>query len=148
MNNRAGYSEDGDEWDFIRWRGAVKSALHGKRGQRFLKDAARVLDTLPEHKLAQGEFEDAGEYCLLGAVAVSSGMDVSGLNYEDTKSLAVTFNISEAMVKEIMYVNDNCVMDEREYCALRNFDSTNYGEKRWRLMRDWVNKHTTLKAKS
>ena len=148
MSNRSGYSEDGDEWALIRWRGAVKSALYGKRGQLFLEGAALVLDALPEHKLTQGEFEDAGVYCLLGAVAVSRGIDVSGLNYEDTKSLAVTFNISEAMVKEIMYENDNCVMDEREYCALRNFDSTNYGEKRWLLMRDWVNKHTTLKVKS
>lgn len=137
MSERSGYNEDGDNWAVIRWRGAVASSLRGKRGQLFLQDAARVLDALPEHKLTEGEFEYSGEYCLLGAVAVSRGIDVSELDYEDAQGVAEKFNISEAMAREIMHENDNCVWD---------INGEHQGAKRWLLMRDWVNRNTQLKV--
>lgn len=31
--SRCGYSDDYDQWALIRWRGAVESAIRGKRGQ-------------------------------------------------------------------------------------------------------------------
>lgn len=51
--SRSGYSEDwdGENWTFIRWRGAVKSALRGKRGQAFLREALAALDAMPEKRL-------------------------------------------------------------------------------------------------
>lgn len=139
MDKRSGYTEDGGDWAFIRWRGAVKSALNGKRGQEFIAEAACVLDALPTQRLAAGEFEEEGEYCLLGAVAASRGMDVSSLDYEDADGLAVEFGVSAAMVREIMYENDNCVWSHDK--------DGDHGNQRWILMRDWVNRNTRLEVK-
>ena len=44
--SRSGYTDDYDdgyEWANIRWRGAVKSAIRGKRGQATLK---AILDAM------------------------------------------------------------------------------------------------------
>jgi len=50
--SRSGYSDDcEDNWSWICWRGAVKSAIRGKRGQAFLRETLAALDALPERKL-------------------------------------------------------------------------------------------------
>jgi len=36
--SRSGYSDDCDVWALIRWRGAVKSAIRGARGQAMLRE--------------------------------------------------------------------------------------------------------------
>jgi hypothetical protein len=51
---RAGYSEDCDGWALIRWRGAVTSAIRGKRGQAFLREMLDALDALPVKRIASG----------------------------------------------------------------------------------------------
>lgn len=55
--SRSGYSDDydGDNWDLIRWRGAVTSAIRGKRGQAFLREALAALDAMPEKQLIAGD---------------------------------------------------------------------------------------------
>ena len=45
--SRSGYGDDIGQWDLIRWRGAVQSAMCGKRGQAFLKEMLAALDALP-----------------------------------------------------------------------------------------------------
>jgi hypothetical protein len=45
--SRSGYSDDHSEWDLIRWRGAVASAIRGKRGQAFLRELLVALDAMP-----------------------------------------------------------------------------------------------------
>jgi len=35
---------DSNNWDYICWRGAVASALRGKRGQSFLRDLLAAVD--------------------------------------------------------------------------------------------------------
>lgn len=106
--SRAGYSEDHDnEWDAIRWRGAVASALRGKRGQAFLREMLAAMDALPEKKLIAGDLVDAdGCACALGAVALARGTDVSGVDPEDCSSVAPIFGIADAMAREVMYEND------------------------------------------
>ncbi|ENQ7660184.1 hypothetical protein ACEQOL_006537 [Pseudomonas aeruginosa] len=46
--SRSGYCDDLDNWSLICWRGAVSSAIKGKRGQAFLIElreaAAREAD--------------------------------------------------------------------------------------------------------
>ena len=49
--SRSGYHDGIDQWDLIRWRGAVASAIRGKRGQAFLREMLDALDALPEPKL-------------------------------------------------------------------------------------------------
>jgi len=53
--SRSGYVDDmSDEWAAIRYRGAVSSAVRGKRGQAFLREMLAALDAMPEKRLAAG----------------------------------------------------------------------------------------------
>lgn len=104
--SRSGYSEDGDNWDMIRWRGAVKSAIRGARGQAFLRELLAALDALPSQRLVYGELQENGEVCAIGSVGLRRGVDLAELDPYDYDNLADTFGIAQAMVREIEAVND------------------------------------------
>ena len=128
--SRSGYSDDfaDDNWAFIRWRGAVNSAIKGKRGQSFLREMATVLDSMPVKRLIASEFvAKDGEVCALGAVAKARALDVSNVDPQDRELVANKFSIAGALAAEIMYKNDNdfSYWDEEP-------------EHRWRRVREWV----------
>ena len=104
--SRSGYSDDLEQWDLIRWRGAVRSAIRGKRGQAFLGEMLAALDALPEPKLIANELVEDGAVCAIGAVGKARGLDMSGLDPEDPETLSNEFGISVAMAKEIVWLND------------------------------------------
>jgi len=110
--SRSGYSEDCDEWALIRWRGAVKSAIRGKRGQAFLKEMAAAMDSMPEKKLAEKELECAEGVCAIGSVGAARGIDMSDLDPDDRETVANVFGISPALVAEIVYENDEIFYQE------------------------------------
>lgn len=130
--SRSGYSDGGDEWATIRWRGAVKSALRGQRGQSFLRELLAALDALPEKKLARSLFVKDGAVCALGSVAVKRGMDMSKFEHYDedvgAEGVGEAFGIADAMAREIMWVND-----DRDLYFL-----TPDPERRFRDVRAWV----------
>lgn len=140
--SRSGYSEDIEQWDLIRCRGAVASAIRGARGQAFLKEMLAAMDAMPEkrliaHELAQPRLVDpeAGttvvEVCAIGAVGAKRGVDMSDLNPENREEVAHAFGISEALAAEIVYENDDGVYwSEKET-----------PEDRFTRMRAWVAKH-------
>ena len=65
--SRSGYSDDCDTWPLICWRGAVASALRGKRGQQFLIELRDALDAMPEKRLIAEQLQDGtGCHCTLG----------------------------------------------------------------------------------
>lgn len=105
--SRSGYSDDVMDWDWIRWRGAVSSALRGKRGQAFLREALTALDALPEPKLIGDVLVSPEGCCLMGAVAIHRQLDVSGIDPHDRERVAGVFGIAEAMAAEISSVNDD-----------------------------------------
>lgn len=124
--SRSGYIEDGDldNWDMIRWRGAVTAAIRGKRGQAFLRELVAALDALPNKRLVSQELvTDDGDVCAMGAVCKVRGVDVSAIDPDDYSTVAGTMGLSEAMVREIAYEND-----ERSLTP----------EKRWESMRKWA----------
>lgn len=121
--SRSGYSDDCDGWDLIRWRGAVASAIRGKRGQAFLRELLAALDALPEKKLIAGKLEADGAYCALGSVGRLRGLDMSEVDVYDREAVARMFGIAEAMAAEIMYWND---------------DMTSSPEQRYELVRKWA----------
>lgn len=135
--SRSGYNDDCDDyWALIRWRGAVTSAIRGRRGQSFLREMATALDAMPEKKLIAHELEDplGGEFCALGVVGHRRGLDMlseTGLDPEDTLAVAEAFGIAEALVKEIVYVNDE------DYCT-RSADREKQVKGRWHYVREWV----------
>lgn len=124
--SRSGYCDDIDPWDLIRWRGAVQSAIRGKRGQAFLKEMLEAIDSLPSKRLTKDVLiSQDGEVCALGAVAAKRGIDVSILDPEDPERVAEVFGISQALAREIVYENDEGGWGETD-------------ENRFDRVREWV----------
>lgn len=113
--SRSGYTDDACDnyWDMIRWRGAVVSALRGKRGQAFLREMLAAFEALPQPRLIANEIvAENGEVCAIGSVAKARRMDVSDLDATERDLVAEKFGIAEAMVAEISYINDEQVNHE------------------------------------
>lgn len=125
--SRSGYSDDCDGWALIRWRGAVKSAIKGKRGQAFLRETLAALDAMPVKRLVANDMEVAGEFCTLGAVAARRGMPASNLNDCDRDHIAKELSIAEALAAEVMFENDDWSSETPEH--------------RWSRMRAWIASH-------
>lgn len=125
--SRSGYSDDCfEQWDIIRWRGAVASAMRGTRGQDFLKELVDALDALPSRRLISDTLQAAdGEVCALGAIGISRRINMDGFDPEEPGPLAGKFGIAEAMAAEIVYMNDEW------------FDRKS-PEQRWLAMRHWI----------
>lgn len=122
---RSGYSDDCWGIDLINWRGAVASAIRGKRGQDFLYEMLQALAALPEQKLIDGELEQDGAVCALGAVGKARGIDMSGIEVDDRKRVASVFGIAQALAAEIVYMNDEVTYSETP-------------EQRFSRMRAWI----------
>src|SRR5262245_48117791 len=99
--SRSGYSDDYDsydQWGHIMWRGAVNSAMRGKRGQAFLKEMLAAMDAMPEKRLIAHELEvEDGAVCAIGTVGKARQVDMSNIDPEDYSTVSGVFNIAEAM---------------------------------------------------
>lgn len=129
--SRSGYSDDCDnDWRAICYRGAVASAMRGKRGQDFLYEMLHALAALPEQKLIRGELEAEGCVCAIGAVGKARGVDMSKLDPEDAESVAKVFGISPALAREIVYENDDEYRNEtpeQRFDRMRRWTEENIG---------------------
>lgn len=156
--SRSGYSDDYGDDDplaFGRYRAQVQSAIRGKRGQALLRELLEALDAMPEKRLVAGELEAEGSFCALGVVGQARGLNLATIDTYDVESLGPKFNIAEQLAREIMWVNDEHVSDEKWVYAevfgplqpwkdrLEGFrvPNENAGFERWRTVRDWVAKH-------
>ena len=127
--SRSGYTDDCEYgWEQIMWRGAVTSAIRGKRGQQLLRELAEAMDAMPVKRLISHELVKDGEFCALGLVGAKRGLPIDKLNPEDSGEVAKTFDIAEAMAREVVYVND----DDGYWRS----DET--PEQRWQRVRKWV----------
>ena len=129
--SRSGYTDDCEGWALIRWRGAVTSAIRGKRGQGFLRDLAAALDAMPEKSLITEELEKDGKVCALGSLGKVRGIDMSNIDPEEREDVAAAFGIPVALASEIMYENDE--IGWRETPA-----------ERWERIRLWVDQHILI----
>lgn len=112
MSNRSGYTDDCDNEDgrYAMWRGAVMSAVRGKRGQAFLREMRDAMDAMPEgeRRLIPEELvSEDGERCAMGCVAVARKMDVSNIDPEDYDAVAEAFGVNAKLVQEIAWENDD-----------------------------------------
>ena len=125
--SRSGYSDDYDleNWDLIRWRGQVASAIRGKRGQAFLRELVAALDAMPEKRLIANELESFGNVCAIGSVGMQRGVDMTKLDPDDYDRIAATFGIAPQLVQEIEWMNDEAYFGQTP-------------EGRWKFMRDWA----------
>lgn len=124
--SRSNYTEDGDHWSLICWRGAVTSAIKGRRGQAFLRDLIAALDAMPEKRLIANELQEDGEVCALGALGLVRGLDLETVDPEDPKGVADLFGIAPALAREIVYENDEGAWRKET------------AEDRWKRMRAWA----------
>lgn len=104
--SRSGYNDDGDQWDLIKWRGQVASAIRGKRGQAFLLEMWKAMEALPERKLIANDLEAEGAVCAIGSVGKARGIDMSKLDPDDYETVAGAFGIPHQLAQEIVYMND------------------------------------------
>lgn len=161
--SRSGYIDEGDnDWRWVMWRGAVNSAIRGKRGQAFLRELIAALDAMPEKRLAAESLVTTdGEYCALGVVGAARGIDLESLDPDDWEQVAKAFGLADAMVREIVYENDDAVDEwtwvEFELCGPVRRGWPDYGkhvrqkrvpatvvaERRWAYMREWAQRHLT-----
>jgi hypothetical protein len=134
--SRHGYTDDNDDiLQLGRWRGMVKSAIRGKRGQKLLRDLAAALDAMPEKRLIRGALQTSdGDCCAIGAVCAARGKDYRSHEHDDpceleelNETLASELNVAKCLVQEVEYEND---WNEREE-----------PERRWQRMRQWVARH-------
>lgn len=104
--SRSNYDYDLEPWEIIRWRGAVKSAIRGRRGQSLLREMLNALDALPEKTLIANELEADGQFCALGAVGKNRDIDLQSIEPDDYLEVANTFGVAAALVREIAEIND------------------------------------------
>lgn len=126
--SRCGYDDDlcsENQIMYINWRGAVTSAIRGRRGQAFLRELLEQMDAMPIKRLIKddlvapdrhhlsishwGMYEVEHEgLCALGVVGKSRGIDMTRIDPEDMDSIHAPFDIANAMAREIEFINDDC----------------------------------------
>lgn len=142
--SRSGYTDDyiDDQWSMICYRGAVASAIRGKRGQAMLRELIAALDAMPEKRLIRQELQLDGQVCTLGALGVARGIDMNGIDPEDYERVSKAFNVPQSLVREIEYENDEC--GQYNYLAPRPDGKLGFRdetpEERWQRMRSWAEK--------
>lgn len=104
--SRSGYSDDCYGWDLIRWRGAVTSAMFGRRGQKFFREMLIALDALEEKRLISEELANGQGVCAIGAVGEARGLDMSKIDPWDRSQVSESFGIAPALAAEIAFMND------------------------------------------
>ncbi len=128
--SRSDYSDACDGWDLIRWRGAVRASIRGRRGQELLHGLRSALDAMPEKRLiANSLIDETGDTCALGALGVACGVidKLRAVEAEDYEQVARVFGVSEALVREIAFENDERYGDTPET--------------RWNRMRAWAERN-------
>ena len=135
--SRHGYSEEvDDELEAGRWRGAVRSAIRGRRGQAFLREMIAALDAMPNKRLVSSVLiDEEGEVCAMGCVLKARGVKPEQLpDAECPGDVADLTGLAEAMVREIAYENDDGTYGTEE------------PEARWTRMRAWAEKRLIERA--
>lgn len=138
--SRSGYTDECDEyWQVAMWRGAVASAIRGRRGQRLLRDLAEGMDAMPAKCLIRGELEEDGAVCALGVVGQKRGIDLAELagNEEadggNNDKIAEAFDVAHVLACEVQYIND-----EGAYDKYKRPENRETPAQRWERVRKWV----------
>lgn len=134
--SRSEYSDDCE--GLAMWRGAVNSAIRGKRGQQLLRELRDAMDAMPEKILISGELHEDGAYCALGVVGAARGLNMENLDPDDSRSVSVAFNIADALAREVVYINDEAGDNHRYGPDGKWGYFPETSEERWTRVRKWV----------
>lgn len=131
---RSGYTDDwdGDGPPPEFYEQAVIRAFNGRRGRAAMRELLSALDAMPDKRLTDGQIQDSeGCMCTMGVLAASRGMDLARVPY-DPRELAAEVGLAQAMVREIISVNDDDFSWREET-----------PEARWKRVRAWVASQVT-----
>lgn len=107
---RHGYSEDlasDDVLAYGRWRGIVRSATRGKRGQAMLKELLHALDAMPVKELIKDDLiTEEGACCTIGALLAHKEVPEARNLHEWNEKIAEELDVHEALIQEIEFEND------------------------------------------
>ena len=141
------FTDRDDILAFGRWRAATKSALRGKRGQKFLRELLATLDAMPDKRLIEGELvTPEGEVCAVGSYLRAKSLNPEGIDYYDYDAIADVCGVNPKVIQELEYHNDAY---GREWVPVPNVGTHHESmridspEKRWREIRSWVTGHIT-----
>ena len=129
---RSGYEDGDDMWAMIRYRGAVASAIRGRRGQEFLAELVETLDAMPTKTLIRDSFSCGEGVCALGSVYAARGVSPPFIDDYDehlnplSEEVALGLGIAPALAAEIMDVNDERGPPRES------------AEARWQRVRRWL----------
>ena len=136
--SRSGYSDTLDDWDLIRWRGAVASAIRGKRGQAFLRELLAALEAMPQQALIAEDLEDEnGDRCAMGELGHKRGLDLKAIDPEDSDAVAKAFGIARCLACEVAYQNDEQDRWDQDTDGRWRI-MPEHCERRWERMVAWV----------
>lgn len=122
--SRSGYTEDLDQWELAMWRGQVKSATRGKRGQRMFVELKAALEAMSSKRLVKDDLvTDGGDVCALGALGKARGVPMDQLDVLDPDEIGKAFDIAPQLAQEVVFMNDNPWIT---------------AEERWTRMHNWV----------
>ena len=120
--SRSHYTEGGDNLHL--WREAVYRAVHGRRGQAFLRRLLGELDAMWRRELITEHLvTDNGARCALGVIL---GRKARELKPDDHAAIGRALDIGRSLVQEIEFIND-------EGCQRKES-----GAERWVRVRQWV----------
>lgn len=161
------HEDDGDDsLAHGRWRGAVMSAIRGKRGQVFLRELANALDAMPVKELVAGELQtEDGCHCALGVIGERRGLNVADMDVDDYDALADALKVNAKIAQEVMWENDETFCDweyvdvvicgpmrppfyearrgwvHEQHDRWERITKPDAAHQRWQHMRRWVAKH-------
>lgn len=84
-----------DQWAAIRWGGAAKQAVNGKRGQAALKELVGALEALPSKRLITDQWAANGDVCALGALDVHNLAKRTGMNWDAARLVVQQCTVQE-----------------------------------------------------
>ena len=135
--SRSGYVIDENNKSQL-YRGAVRSAIKGKRGQKLLSDILSALDAMWDKKLSGDHLNNPKVFfCTLGVLGSERGLYNGIVDNIDHDALAEIFDASPALVREIMFVNDECGSEHTCLNGVWKYSDYSASD-RWARMRKWV----------
>lgn len=130
-----------------------------------ISELAESMDAMPVKTLAAESLVNAdGAFCTLGVLGQARGMEMAVIDPEDWDEVAKAFNLAPAMVREIVFENDEATstyewvdvvicgpMPPYHYQPYGHkqhnrsvrvpIDPALVAKKRWQHMRNWVANH-------
>lgn len=120
---------------FELWQANCHRSIHGKKGQKELREFEAALLALPEKRLIKDLLEDGNDVCAIGCYARYKGIDLSKFAVDDgSDKVGIAAGMPRLVAWSVVALNDLEV--DCEYHASVRHDFT--PEERYEKVLEWV----------